>query len=621
MMTREESGVEATPTISPATSRYPPSTQLAIIRRKSWDKPSLVVIVLVAVLALVFDLAWPCTPVNAFFIVGSPWQQQQRQLQNNCISNVKCISDLALYLKSSSHRQRKSLLLAKAVKLSDDPWFPLPASVDSKNDDDYNERRNQIEVQAIQLSARLVSERLEQQTQKNNVNEKTRFGSRPRNPRVQALLENRFLDLACSEQGERSLEDLFTGSDGEVDEVESVYNADDNVLRAAIVAIQSLCILGTQLGVKGVPPNQQQSTPEQQQQSRRMVSHLDPRRNPSLIQRDLLEQWDSDSVRRLKYQRPLTAAVQLLAQLQWKRTAQGAFDLLVALGAWEPHEDIALLRSGFPLRFTKDEERTAFVAKRQSAATTENGGTTTNNEYPMVDPDSLLGIRKDLQHLKVFTIDGVSTSEIDDGLSVEKIDTEPAAQGGGCCYRIWIHIADADHYAPPGSALFETARKRITSLYLPRRSFSMFPPPVGNELMSLSANGPSYALSLGVEVNADGSINAASIEIAPSIIRVTYRLTYEEVDEMLEECVTSKFFLWKNKTVQFSPFLTSNISFSHQFCRLLMRVIKGYRLRRRVGTRGFVGHCHLSTPISNSQWIVGRAYSTPNTIQLCNNLS
>ena len=53
--------------------------------------------------------------------------------------------------------------------------------------------------------------------------------------------------------------------------------------------------------------------------------------------------------------------------------------------------------------------------------------------------------------------------------------------------------------------------------------------------MSLKANHDTCALSLGVLLNDDGSIDVESIEVMPSVICVDYRLTYDDVDEMLEE--------------------------------------------------------------------------------------
>jgi hypothetical protein len=44
-----------------------------------------------------------------------------------------------------------------------------------------------------------------------------------------------------------------------------------------------------------------------------------------------------------------------LAALKRRRTAVGAYELLVEMGAWRRHEEVGLLRSGFPVRFLEDE--------------------------------------------------------------------------------------------------------------------------------------------------------------------------------------------------------------------------------------------------------------------------
>jgi hypothetical protein len=55
--------------------------------------------------------------------------------------------------------------------------------------------------------------------------------------------------------------------------------------------------------------------------------------------------------------------------------------------------------------------------------------------------------------------------------------------------------------------------------------------------MSLKADTDVCALSLGVELNEDGSILDSRIVMTPSHVRVSYRLTYDDVDEMLEDGV------------------------------------------------------------------------------------
>ena len=451
---------------------------------------------------------------------SSSWPQRCKDNNHNCFRpasphpKIECTS-----LRTTTK------IFAKAVKLSYDPWFPLPnTAIDAE---EYEQERSQIEEKAIQLAARLLNQKLREKQQpsllvmedeiESRINSSTNDNHHPvdglsmneqqpqqQSERVAALVENRFLDLSCSEKGEHALENLIYSSFVE-DEV------NDNVIRGTIMVIQSLCVFAMQVGVKGTPD-----------QLRRMVAHLDPRRNPSLIERDLMIQWDGDSVRRLKYQMDRSAAVQLLSQLRWKRTAQGAFDLLVTLGVWEPHEDVSLLRSGFPLRFSKNELDAATTIMEQQQEQQQRNGHS-------VDPEQILGIRKDLRHLKVYTIDGASTLEIDDGLSVEEITHAASSTTSSKSttqdsqetrHRIWIHIADADHYAPPGSVLFETARKRITSIYIPGRTFSMFPPIAGSQLMSLNANSDSYALSLGVEVKSDGSVSGSDIILVLFICRL-----------------------------------------------------------------------------------------------------
>jgi exoribonuclease-2 len=74
--------------------------------------------------------------------------------------------------------------------------------------------------------------------------------------------------------------------------------------------------------------------------------------------------------------------------------------------------------------------------------------------------------------MKVFTIDSASTSEIDDGISLEKFKDSDGMER----QRIWVHIADADRWAPRTSQVFDIARRRVTSLYLPQGAIPMLPP-------------------------------------------------------------------------------------------------------------------------------------------------
>jgi len=310
-----------------------------------------------------------------------------------------------------------------------------------------------------------------------------------KNERAMHLASGRFLDLACTIEGEAVAESLFDHAPRE----------DDDVIRGAVIAIQSLLIMGSQVGVKGSP-----------HQIKKSVSHL----GEDIDEASHHEQWGRSQARKLKHDMDITAGTQLLAEVKKKRTAQGAFDLLVTLGIFGPHEELSLLRSGFPTRFTDEEESAAIEAEQSTS-----------------DPDEILGLRQDFRHFKVYTIDGEGTQDIDDGLSVEKLTN---ANDGTERMRYWIHIADADRWAPRDSNLFEVAKSRATSVYLPTGSVPMFPESVGNGVMSLRQGHDCCALSLAVELNGDGSIDMNSIIVIPSMVQVQYRLTYNQVDEMMD---------------------------------------------------------------------------------------
>jgi hypothetical protein len=193
--------------------------------------------------------------------------------------------------------------------------------------------RGEMEGRSVELAGRLIGQRL--CFVRSNLDVKTR-PLQPSTSTKNGLVAGRFLDLACTIEGEHILESLF--------DCEEVLQQDDKIIQGAIMVIQSLLIVGSQLGVKGSP-----------EQLHRSASHLIEDRGEAESMHDCVSQWDTRCVRRLKYRNAKLAGVQLLAVLQRKRTPQGAYDLLVEIGAWQKHEDLALLRSGFSIRFNEDE--------------------------------------------------------------------------------------------------------------------------------------------------------------------------------------------------------------------------------------------------------------------------
>ncbi|MEM8808410.1 MAG: ribonuclease R family protein, partial [Cyanobacteria bacterium P01_G01_bin.38] len=199
------------------------------------------------------------------------------------------------------------------------------------------------------------------------------------------------------------------------------------------------------------------------------------------------------------------AAHEILNALSRKPSAEEAFDVLVELGLWDPHENLELRRRQIPTHFSDE-----VIPMAQQCLL---------NPPPDRDTERL-----DLTHLKVYTIDDESTREIDDGLSLETLE--------GGRQRVWIHIADPTRWLLPGDALDLEARRRSTTVYLPTGIIPMFPEELATGPMSLVQGQECCALSFGVILDATGGIDEYLIR--PSVIKPTYRLTYADVDEMLE---------------------------------------------------------------------------------------
>ncbi len=131
--------------------------------------------------------------------------------------------------------------------------------------------------------------------------------------------------------------------------------------------------------------------------------------------------------------------------------------------------------------------------------------------------------REDLRHLKMVTIDDETARDFDDAVSLEQLD------GGG--FRLGVHIADVSHYVREGKPLDREALKRATSIYLVDRVIHMLPPALSENLCSLRAGRDRLAVSALMDIDSEGDLTAA--KFSPSLIRVTERLTYQQVEEHL----------------------------------------------------------------------------------------
>lgn len=160
------------------------------------------------------------------------------------------------------------------------------------------------------------------------------------------------------------------------------------------------------------------------------------------------------------------------------------------------------------------------------------------NENTLKDADNLpskisseeIKNRLDLRDDLTFTIDGETAKDFDDAVSISRIENG---------YRLGVHIADVSHYVKEGGFIDAEAFNRGTSVYFPESVIPMLPERLCNDLCSLKPNEDRLTLSCIVDLNKKGEV--LDSQIVSSVINSKYRLTYLEVQQILDGNLTTKY--------------------------------------------------------------------------------
>ena len=132
--------------------------------------------------------------------------------------------------------------------------------------------------------------------------------------------------------------------------------------------------------------------------------------------------------------------------------------------------------------------------------------------------------RIDLRNEVIFTIDGAEAKDLDDAIGIKKLENEN--------YKLSVHIADVSYYVKPNSLLDQEALIRGTSIYMLGRVIPMLPRELSNGICSLNAGEDRFTLSCTMEIDKNG--NVKSSEIYKAVINVTERMTYTDVQKILD---------------------------------------------------------------------------------------
>ena len=132
--------------------------------------------------------------------------------------------------------------------------------------------------------------------------------------------------------------------------------------------------------------------------------------------------------------------------------------------------------------------------------------------------------RLDLRDQIIFTIDSAHSKDLDDAISVEKIEDG---------YRLGVHIADVSHYVRPDTALNTEAYERGTSIYFGNRVIPMLPEALSNGICSLNPKEDRLAFSVFMDISSDGTLK--NYNLHKSIIRSYVKGVYDEINMIYAE--------------------------------------------------------------------------------------
>ncbi len=175
------------------------------------------------------------------------------------------------------------------------------------------------------------------------------------------------------------------------------------------------------------------------------------------------------------------------------------FPVFVNAGIWDVDENIDLLTLQIPTHFSQE----VLEAAKKLCQTAR-----------FSEPD-----RRDLTHLPLITIDGQSTQDYDDAISLE------VTENG---YQLGIHIIDVAAYIKTGDPIDLAARNRASSIYMPDDKLPMIPPLLSEDLCSLKQGETRPGISTLVQMNRFFEI--LDYTIVPSIIQVHQQMTYTEAN-------------------------------------------------------------------------------------------
>lgn len=218
---------------------------------------------------------------------------------------------------------------------------------------------------------------------------------------------------------------------------------------------------------------------------------------------------------------------------------------LVHLGVFPPWQDVVVIQSTLDIEpeFDPKSERATKRDKiaQKSLAFRPASNTPLGPEdfYPS---DPLETVRHDFGQLPVFVIDDLNAQELDDGISVERIPSEPGS------YWVHAHIANPTSVLPPTHSFAIDAMKQGTTQYLLHHTMPLFPgslmhhPEVGWSLGAQKGK-PSRVLTFSAKISSSGEL--VDYKVRAGVINNIHIVSYQAINKILGHDMERLGYRWR----------------------------------------------------------------------------
>lgn len=199
---------------------------------------------------------------------------------------------------------------------------------------------------------------------------------------------------------------------------------------------------------------------------------------------------------------------------------------IIGLAEWKDHRDLprAFVKRILGRAGEHNVEMHAILAEFGLPLEFPDSVVAASEEIPNGCTPEEIKKRRDVRSIPTITIDPDDAKDLDDALSLRKLDNGN--------WEVGVHIADVSHYVKPGTVLDMEAAARATSVYLVDRVVPMLPEKLSNDLCSLHADSDKLSFSAIFELDDKARIRAEWF--GRTVMRSQHRFAYQGAQAIIE---------------------------------------------------------------------------------------